>query len=329
MRGPRPGRALLLLLGLSLPGVATAADTHKPDAPKAGKPGKVQFEDRLPDDPEVQKGRDAYNAGRYNEAARRFLVLTQRYPSMPALYRALARSRSWAGDMGGAIVAYRLYLVLAPKAGDRAKIAAELDQAERKTPNPPEGVPGTAQLDMALARAKAGSFGGRDGAFGAVQAALEAGFLGPRLLEVRSTLATALAGQSRDALDRWWRPDATARKSRLDALWAGWQAQAGQRANTPADQQLADGLRGLAALSAGDADSAVEILSAASGDHRLRFALALALTKLQRDDEAAELLSGLARRNDDARIKVLHGLVLNRLGRTDEALPSLKAALLD
>lgn len=322
-------RRLLLMLCLApLPALAT--DTADAPAREDRPATATRFEDRLPDDPEVDKGRAAYNARRYNEAARVFLRLAQRHPSMPALYRALARSRSWGGDIDGAVVAYRLYLELAPKAADRDKVKAELDLALRKTSTPPQGVPGDKHLVMAQARAEAGSFGGRDGAFAAIDAALEAGFLGPKLSEVRQRLADTLADQSRDALDRWWRPDATVRKGQLDALASGWQAQGSQRAPTPAEQGLAEGLRGLATLAAGDASAAVEILGPhAPGDHRLRFAQALALTQLGRDDEAEALLSSLVRRHDDARIKVLHGLVLNRLGRGDEAAVALKGALLD
>ena len=93
-------------------------------------------EPQLPEHPDVEVAKAAYNGKRYNEAARRFLKLAQRWPRNAALYRALARARSWAGDPGGAVVAYGFYLDLAREAPDRQKVQAELELAGRSRGRP-------------------------------------------------------------------------------------------------------------------------------------------------------------------------------------------------
>ncbi len=329
MSWPTPPRWLLVAALAAAPAHATDLS----DAPKSeDAPGaeSVRPEDRLPDHPDVEKGKAAYNAGRYNEAARLFLSLAQRFPRQPALYRALARSRTWAGDIDGAVLAYRAYLAQAPQAADLEKVQAELELALRKTAKPPEAPPGGDTLDLAITYARSGVFAGENGAFGRLDAAVEAGYIGPRLADVRDTIAEALATQSRDALERWWRPDAQASAETLSRLASGWQAQRSRRAPTAAEQRLATGLAGLSQIAAGQwAEAAQTLQPAAPGDHRLRFAQALAFARSGRDDDAAALLEALARHHDEPRVRLLRGLVLNRLGRGEEAITELRSALLD
>ncbi|MCA9547148.1 MAG: hypothetical protein KC613_22255, partial [Myxococcales bacterium] len=245
----------LVMLALALaPGLAAATDDDAPaprseDAPGAG---ELRPEDRLPDDPAVAQGKAAYNEGRYNEAARVFLQLAQRHPHLPALYRALARSRTWAGEPEGAVLAYQAYLKLAGEPADKAKVEAELELARRKAAKIPAAPPGGDALDAAVAYAGAGTFSGPNSAYGQLDAALEAGYFGPRLGEVRTQIADTLASQSRDAVARWYQPEAQVDAATLLRLQAGWAAQAPRRAPTPAESALAAAMKGLAHLAAGE-----------------------------------------------------------------------------
>lgn len=319
-------------------GTPTAAPEAAPKATPveaattpAATPTDVRPEDQLPADADVAPARDAYNAGRYEDASARFLALCQRHPTLPALYRALARSRAWAGDHGGAVLAYETYLAAAPEAGDRDKIGAERDLARRKAEGDkgvPKQPPGAAELDKVLPRARQGKFVGADGAFGAFDAALTAGWFGPRQIQVGEQLAATLAEASRRALEAWWSPTERAEPGQFDQLAEAWAAQAPRRAPTPVERQFADGVRGLSLLAKSQFAEAAEVLApVAPGDPRLRFAQALALVNGGRDAEAVALLDALAHAQSDARIDALRGLVHNRLGHAAEGMEALEAAL--
>lgn len=325
-------RALIALALALAPAVAGATDDDAPSARPEDAPSatEVRPEDRLPDDPAVTQGKAAYNEGRYNEASRVFLQLAQKYPTMPALYRALARSRTWAGEPAGAVLAYQTYLKLADAPADKAKVEAELELARRKAAKVPEAPPGSDALDAAVAYAGAGTFSGPNSAYGQLDAATEAGYFGPRLAQVREQIADALSSQSRDAVARWYQPEAQVDAAVLLKLQAGWAAQTPRRAPTPAEAALAAAMKGLAHLAAAEWALAAETLQpAAPGDHRLRFAQALAFARAGRDEDAVALLEALTRHHGEARIRLLRGLVLNRMGRTEEGVAELKAALLD
>lgn len=310
---------------------AQAPEAAAAPAPGPAAAGEGRPEDQLPADPEVGPARDAYNAGRYEEAAQRFLALCQRHPALPALYRALARSRTWAGDHGGAVLAYETYLAAAPEAGDRVKIGAERDLARRKAEGEkgvPKQVPGAAQLAKVLPRARQGKFTGPEGAFGALDAALAEGWFGPRQIEVGEQLAATLSEASRRALEAWWLPAERVEAADLDQLAEAWAAQAPRRAPTPVERQLEGGIRGLSLLAKDQAAQAAEVLApVAPGDPRLRFAQALALVSSGQDAEAAALLDALAQAQSDARIDALRGLVHNRLGQAEKGQEALEAAL--
>ncbi len=313
--------ALLVMLAAPVaaqdaPEVAAAAAVEKP-SPKLG------------DSPEVQKAKEAYNGKRYNEAARRFLKLAQADPMDAALYRALARARSWSDDPGGAVVAYRFYLDLADDAGDRAKVEAEMQLAERKVSGPvPAGPPAEAvdALEGAPIRARAGRFAGDDGAYGAIDAAISRGYLGPRLHAVRQEVAAKLLRHSQDAVRHWWLPAHRVKPSRLEALTAGWQVLSEQRSLTEEEAAPATSIAGLTLLRAKAYPQALEALNpVAPSDPRLRYAQAIALAGAGRAEEAIAILGAMG--SDDPRVPLLRGLLLAREGKGSEAAPLLRGAL--
>ncbi|MEZ4470792.1 MAG: tetratricopeptide repeat protein [bacterium] len=287
---------------------------------------------RLADDPEAGIALEAYNDGRYEEAAQRFLLLVQRWPREPAPYRALARARVWTGDAGGAVVAYRTYLAVSPDATDREKIEAELKLARRKVGGqPPAGPPpeSVAALAEAEPRARAGRFVGEDGAFAALDHAEDLGYLGPGLADARDRVTEALSGASDAALDRWWRPDALLTTDELGDLLKAWDGLTLRRTLTVGEAPLPGALAGLLALAEGRGADAIQHLGpVAPGDPRLRYAQAIALLQAGRADEAESLLALLARTETDARVNLLLGLTRRLLGR-DDAVDALRTALLD
>ncbi len=287
----------------------------------------------LPEHPDLEKAKAAYNAARYNEAARRFQSLAQALPEAAALYRALARARLYADDVEGAVRAYRLYLQIAPKkAGDREKVAAELALAERRLARPLAAdapSPGADALAAAVPRATAGRFAGPEGAFGALEAALEAGYLGPELSRTRAAISAQLVERSDALLDQWWAPEQVAAVADLAATQAGWAARAAALGGA-GDADRAAAVKGLHQLATGDAAAAAETLSAvAPGDGRLRVAQAVALAAAGRRDEAIELLDALRQTSADAeRVTLLWALLRKQAGAADATDALLEAARL-
>ena len=310
------GRALSVLLVLS-----TSAAWAQSADPKA-----------LPDDPAVAVARKAYNDRAYNKAARAFLALSQTYPTSTGLYRALGRARFWAKDAAGAAHAYSLYLKLAPQAPDAEKIEAELELAKKQAGQARIGVSKVAlrALNTAEVRIKAGKFSGTDGALGAIETALNQGFIGPELTKIRARLVTILSEQSEAALARWWAPEQQVTAKTLRDLVAAW-------AQVSASKVLGDqapsatpraGLTGLSLLVEGKPIEAIDALAAvAPGDSRLRYAQALAMVRASRLDDALRVLDALVLQTDDPRITIVQGLVAARLGRGD-AVEILKDGLL-
>ncbi len=277
----------------------------------------------LPDHPEVAVAKAAYNGKRYNEAARRFLALAQRWPKNAAIYRALARSRNFADDPEGAAAAYGFYLDLAKKAEDREKIQAELELVTKKAKGdvqmgpPPEAA---SMLEGARARAATGRFSGAEGAFGSIDAALEAGYLGPRLADVRREVAAELSRLSNQAIERWWLPDARVVDAELSALDAGWADQTSRRDLTAGERSTSAAIRGLSLLRDKQPAAALAALAPVATEMApLRYAQALALTHGNRDAEALLVLDALRGAIDDPRVDLLRGFVLAKLGRADEA----------
>lgn len=284
----------------------------------------------LAEDPEAPLALAAYNNGRYDEAAQRFLTLVQRWPREATPYRALARARVWSGDAAGALVAYHTYLALHPDASDRDKIEAELELARRKAgPHPPEGPPAEAARALAQAapRAEAGQFSGPEGAFAALDNAEDQGYVGPALADARDQVYTALRSRADAAIDRWWRPEAQAEATDLRVLLKSFDDLKKRRALTPAETGVPGALEGLLALAEARGDEAVGHLGpVAPGDPRLRYAQAIALLQAGRADEAEALLSLMMQSEGDPRVALLLGLTRRLLGRED-AVDALKAAL--
>ena len=270
--------------------------------------------------------REAYNAGNYVEAAKGFLAAVQASPREAELYRALARARVWNKDHAGAVIAYRFYLQLASEtpATERAKIEAELDNALKQlaTP-PPEGPPAAGARVMAEARKRAGA-GDVAGGLEKAAEALAKGYFAPDLSETQAELVAPLSALWAAQLAAF-----AAVEQRLDApaverVRQGFSGLARLRPLNPAEAAAAGGAAGLLALQAGrDAEAVDSLVPHAASDARLRVALAVALLRLGRADEAA---SGLASLNSDDR-QVLFLLGLCRAAAGQDPTAALRRAL--
>ncbi|MBU0550487.1 hypothetical protein KJ940_03225, partial [Myxococcota bacterium] len=253
----------------------------------------------LPNGPEVEAAKAAYNKGDYTEAARRFLGLCQAQPMEPSLYRALARARVYSGQPVGAVIAYRLYLQLAPEAADKDKITAELGLAlqQIKTP-PPDGPPPgpAAKLQAAVERAKLGQFTGPTGAFALYDEALKRGMLGPALLDAQEALSAALIERSQALFEAWWALDVALDAADLKEIASAWRLQAKRRLLRNAEIKPVAVIEGLERFKARDWEGVISALApVAGGDARLRYAQILALAELKRLDEAQQLLAVIMR----------------------------------
>lgn len=317
------------LLALALPGIASAQDAD--DAPAAATGGQTPRPASLAVDPDGTAALEAYNAGRYNDAARRFLTVAQRWPREATPYLALARSRVYAGDAPGAVHAYEIYLRLSPQSADRSKIEAEVTLARSKARGQ-AGRPHTktrALLQTAEIRAKSGVFFGSEGAWAAVDMALEAELIGPELADTRDAIQAALLSSTTDAIDRWWRPAALLSDDTLTGLTKAWAEVASRKALNPIEAKQSAALAALAALRGNDYREAARILAPiAPGDPGLRYAQALALLKSGREAEAESILSALVEEDPAPRLLVLLGLVRRQMGRPD-GVDAIRAALLD
>lgn len=329
-------RTATLMFALALPGLSHGQDADDLPAatgiaPAAAVGPATRRPTSLAVDPDGTAALEAYNAGRYNDAARRFLTVAQRWPREATPYLALARSRVYAGDAPGAVHAYEIYLRLSPQGGDRAKIEAELTLARSKASGQ-TGRPHTktrALLQTAEVRAKSGVFYGAEGAWAAVDRALEAEYIGPELADTRDAIEAALLSSTTDAIDRWWRPAALLTDETLADLTQAWAEVARRQALNPIEEKQRAALSALAALRGKQYAEAARILAPiAPGDPGLRYAQALALLKSGREAEAESILSALVEEDPAPRLLVLLGLVRRKMGRPD-GVDAIRAALLD
>ncbi len=266
----------------------------------------------VPADPAVA-AREAYNAGRYAEAAAGFLAAVQASPRDAEHYRALARARVWAKDAAGAVVAYRYYLELSADATDREKIQAELDNALKQcNPAPPPGPPVAGARLMAQARERAAA-GDAGAALDLAAQALAKGYFAPDLADTLQGLSAPLTAAFEAELARFFAPDARADATAVQRLVDAFGGVERLRPLTALEASAAGGARGLAALLGGRPEEAVtHLVPVAPSDPRLRVALALALLRLGRADEAA---SGLASLNsEDRTVSFLLGLARGSAG---------------
>jgi hypothetical protein len=211
------------------------------------------------------------------------------------------------------VVAYRFYLTLASGAPDRDKVQAELDNASKQcNPPPPEGPPaGPARL-MTQARERAAA-GDVRGALDLAASALAKGYFAPDLAETLQGLSAPLTAAFEAQLARFASPGEQADAAALRQLAETFDGLEKSRPLTAVESAAAGGARGLAALSTGGFEAAVTHLApVAASDPRLRVALALALLRLGRAEEAA---SGLASLNsEDRTVQFLLGLTRTAAG---------------
>lgn len=304
--------------------VAEVVSEDAPPAPEA-------HEDRLPAGEATERARQAYNDGQYAQAAAQFLVLSQQHPELPALYRALARSRSLQADHVGSALAYEVYLQMAPQAKDREKIQQEQDLVLRKAQLPKADLrtrPALKGLERAQRLAGNGQLSGEKGALAQIQAALAEGFFGPELEAAQQQVVENLKNRAREILQAWWAPQVQLSGEVVADFLQDLEQYTAWRGASPQEELWRQGVRGLGALGRGDAEQALRDLETVSGaDTRLIFAQALALVSLGRDEAALGLLEQLEAQLPDPRVFALRGLVLNRLGRAQEALGPLLRSL--
>ena len=285
---------------------------------------------QLPEDPLTDEAKASYNAGRYNEAARRFRKLAIRWPSNAKVYQTLARAYSWASEPAKAIIAYRHALELGLPSSEQDKIKAELDLLIRRVKKVPPKTPSPKILkayEALTVRAKSGRFNGREGAIGGLADLLETTEVSPRIGQIRTTIMTELRRHSSDAISRWWRPEALAKKETLLEIAAAWASMAEVHPLSTGDKGLERKVDGLSHLAHGDWNQAIKILgSVSTNDVRIRFALAIALIRADRFIEAQDLLQALARGDADPRVHLLLGFVAQKLGK-DNASEAFMSAL--
>ncbi len=294
-----------LSLSALLPAVALAGDGDAPAPAAAAATGGP-----------AAAAREAYNAGRYAEAATGFLAAVQATPRDADLYRALARARVWNKDAAGAVVAYRFYLQLAtqlPEA-EREKITAELDNALKQLASPPpEGPPAAAAKLMAEARKRAEA----DDVPGALDKAAEAlakGYFAPDLADTQAALVAPLSGVWAAQLEAFAAVEKTVDTAALERVRAGYVRLAKLRPLNGAEAAAAGGAAGLLALQAGkDAEAVDALVPHAPSDPRLRTALAIALLRLGRPEEAASSLASL--NSEDRQVLFLLGLCRSAAGQ--------------
>lgn len=260
--------------------------------------------------------REAYNAGRYAEAATGFLAAVQAAPREADLYRALARARVWNKDHAGAVVAYRFYLQLATQLAEpeREKITAELDNALKQLASPPPDGPPTAAAKLMAEARKRAEVDDVPGALDKAAEALAKGYFAPDLADTQAALVAPLATVWAAQLEAFAAVEKTVDAAALERVRAGYARLAGLRPLNGAEAAAAGGSAGLLALQAGkDAEAVEALVPHAPSDPRLRTALAIALLRLGRAEEAASSLASL--NSDDRQVLFLLGLCRSAAGQ--------------
>ncbi|MBV70188.1 MAG: hypothetical protein CMH52_02480 [Myxococcales bacterium] len=271
-----------------------------------------------PKHPLTKKAKNAYNAGKYNEAVRAFRGLAHLYPENPTVYRGLARALSWANEPADALVAYWHYQNLAPKASDQEKVKAEIELLLRRVRKPPSREP-SSKIKKAFqaieVRAKSGRFTGRDGALGALEQIMSTQYFGPKIGHARRQIRKQLMIHSERAATNWWQVTTQARPKTLVELTSAWEL-LDIDTLTDVEKTTFLTLDAMTHLSHGEAGKAAKIIaSVAAGRPQIRYLQAVALIRSRQYQKAHGLLSGLARGSVDSRIHVLLGFTAQKLGK--------------
>lgn len=299
--------------------------------PAAGQTATVRLHEAA-----LKRGNAAYNAGDYPTAIQAYIEAIQAAPALGDAYRNLARALFWHSDYPAALEFYDRYLRLPPGPDfDRVKaerrLAAERAGERLYTVPEPQKL-ALAALERELDAGRAYTVGG-GGAWGMYETLLRTGYADPHLVNLRQRLARRLL----DEFDAYLVPRAGQLTPRLDL--DGWQLQAERLA---AAQSVADdpALAEILAKRESVVEAAIALLTsqwqeaanlARLGrtanpdlDFVLWFELSAligaesydaALTTLQEAD--AELGEPNSARRDYA--AVMRAIVLQRLGRTDDA----------
>ena len=273
-----------------------------------------------PTHPLTEKAKGLYNTGKYNHAVREFRKLAQLFPKNAAVYRALARALSWANEPAKALKAYWFYQDLAPSAPDAEKVKAEINlllKRVKKTPSKARPKQIAKTFEVISVRAKSGRFTGNDGSIGALNQLLESGYIDPKIGDVRQLIRQSLMEHSKRALENWWIVTVRAESKTLTELAAAWEL-LDQDTFTGEEKTYAATMDGLAHLTLNEPKKAAKLVApVAAGRQRIRFIQAVALARSKQYRAAYRLLSALSQGTSDARVQLLHGLVGQKLKKSN------------
>ncbi|MGC6416198.1 MAG: tetratricopeptide repeat protein [Bradymonadia bacterium] len=281
-----------------------------------------------PTHPLTEQAKELYNTGKYNHAVRAFRKLAQLFPKNAAVYRALARALSWANEPAKALKAYWFYQELAPSAPDAEKVKAEISlllKRVKKAPSKARPKKISKTFEVISVRAKSGRFTGNEGAIGALNQLLESGYIDPKIGDARQLIRQNLMEHSKRALDNWWIVTVRAETKTLTELASAWEL-LDKDTFTGEEKTYAATMDGLAHLALNEPKKAAQLVApVAAGRQRIRFIQAVALTRSKQYRAAYRLLGALSQGTSDARVQLLHGLVGQKLGKSDSVESILNA----
>lgn len=145
----RPTTPMARRAALALTLCAASPAPAQTDAAPASAPASAAPRELEPGAPPLatqryRTGIEMYLRGDFAGAAREFKVAQAVAPDSPKLAYNLARSLERAGDVPGAVAAYRRYLEVAPQAADRADVERVLAVLEREASPAPASAPAPA-----------------------------------------------------------------------------------------------------------------------------------------------------------------------------------------
>ncbi|HEX8441305.1 tetratricopeptide repeat protein, partial [Archangium sp.] len=229
----------------------------------------------------MAEGSRLYNMRKYPDAAAAFLKATRVRPELLGAYLGLARAQLAAQRLEESYLAYRAYVKVAPESSDRTKAERELELCERKLKSARK-VASVEKLVAGHVEKKAAFFAvleqrqlvGADSATEVLRALVQEGYLGPDLGDMAGRLHTAARETLESLHQRALEGEALQPQdvASVRALYA-----MAREVGEPLvkESSRAPFLEGVAALTAGDAARARELLAEAAaaepgrGEYRL------------------------------------------------------------
>ncbi|MFB6262675.1 MAG: tetratricopeptide repeat protein [Bradymonadaceae bacterium] len=198
--------AVLLVAGLA---TLASSPAYGADEGEASDASADRRQSPLPfgQDPKAlyERARKAYNAEKYQRAARLYVQAIQLTPDRPKLYRDLARTYFWRGDYARAVVYYDDYIRLSPDSADLKDVRSERKLAANRAGKKVWTLP-SIQKDVLDALREKLSNGpayteGGGGAWGLYRTLLRTGYARPDLRTLQNRMYRNLTGQFRSKLD--------------------------------------------------------------------------------------------------------------------------------